>query len=88
LARLVGRDSSRLDEAEIYRACVETVGGSINDAIVGPLFWLAVAGPAGLWAYKAVDVLDTRIGHRSGHRSRFGRSSALLDDLANIIPAR
>ena len=88
LERLVGRDTSRLDEAEIHRTCVETIGENTNDAIVAPLFWLAVAGPAGLWAYKAIDTLDRMVGHRNARYSHFGRSSARLDDLANLIPAR
>ncbi len=88
LERLVGRDTSRLDEAEIDRTCIETIGENTNDAIVAPLFWLAVAGPGGLWAYKAIDILDRMVGHRNARYSHFGRAAALLDDLANLVPAR
>ncbi len=88
LARLDGRDASLADRIEFDRRCVEAVGGGANDAVVAPLFWLAVAGPAGLWAYKAVDILDRRAGRRSNRRSPMGGTSAVLDDLANLIPSR
>jgi adenosylcobinamide-phosphate synthase len=88
LAMIVGRDTGSLDEAEIRRACVETIGENANDAVVAPLFWLAVAGPAGLWAYKAINTLDSMVGYRNAKYLQFGRAAARLDDLANLIPAR
>ncbi len=88
LSLIVGRDTADLDEPEVYRACVETIGENANDAIVAPLFWLAVAGPAGLWAYKAINTLDSMVGYRDHRYLHFGRASARLDDLANLVPAR
>jgi len=88
LAMIVGRDTGRLDEAEIGRACVETIGENACDAVVAPLFWLAMAGPAGLWAYKAINTLDSMVGHRDARYLHLGRASARLDDLANLVPAR
>ncbi len=55
LALIVGRDTASLDEPEIARACIETVAENCNDAVVAPLFWLALGGPAALWAFKAVE---------------------------------
>ena len=88
LAMVVGRDTGGLDEAGIYRACVETIGENTNDAVVAPLFWLAIAGPAGLWAYKAINTLDSMVGYKNARYLHFGRASARLDDLANFVPAR
>jgi len=88
LAMIVGRDTGRLDEAEVGRACLETIGENTNDAIVAPLFWLAIAGPPGLWAYKAINTLDSMVGHRDARHRYLGRASARLDDLANLVPAR
>src|SRR5262249_55235201 len=65
LAMIVGRDTDRLDEPEICRACVETVAENFGDAVVAPLFWFVVAGPAGLWALKAVSTLDSMLGYRN-----------------------
>jgi adenosylcobinamide-phosphate synthase len=43
--------------------------------------------PAAL-AYKAVNTLDSMIGHRNPPYTYFGRVAARLDDVANFIPAR
>ncbi len=43
--------------------------------------------PAAL-AYKAVNTLDSMIGHRERPYTYFGRVAARVDDVANYIPAR
>jgi adenosylcobinamide-phosphate synthase len=88
LAMIVGRDTAGLDATGINRACVETIGENTNDAIVAPLFWLALLGPAGLWGYKAVNTLDSMVGYRNPRYQNFGWASAKLDDLVNLVPAR
>ena len=88
LSRIVGRDTSDLDRAEIDRACVETVAENTNDAVVAPLFWYAVGGPVGLWAYKAINTLDSMVGYRNDRYLRLGWASARLDDVAGFVPAR
>jgi adenosylcobinamide-phosphate synthase len=45
-------------------------------------------GPIGIFAYKAINTLDSMIGHRSPRYVNFGWAAARLDDLANLIPAR
>ena len=53
LAMIVGRDTATLDEAEIMRAVIETVSENTSDAIVAPIFYLVIGGPAAialLWA--------------------------------------
>ena len=42
----------------------------------------------GLAAYKAINTLDSMIGHRNDQFHAFGGFAARLDDLANYIPAR
>ncbi len=88
LALIVGRDTDRLDGPEINRACVETIGENASDAIVAPLFWLVLGGPAGLWAFKAISTLDSMVGYRNARYLHIGRASARLDDLACLVPAR
>ena len=88
LPRLCGRDPRDLDPAGITRAVVESVAENTSDAIVAPLIWGALAGPAGLTGYRAVNTLDAMVGHHSPRYERFGRASARLDDVANWIPAR
>jgi adenosylcobinamide-phosphate synthase len=88
LARIVGRDTAHLNESEIARAVIETLAESTCDGIVAPLFWLAAGGVSGGMAYKAINTLDSMIGHREPPYRYFGRVAARLDDAANFIPAR
>lgn len=88
LPRLCGRDPGHLDAAGITRAVVESVAENTSDAIVAPLLWGALAGPAGQAAYRAVNTLDAMAGHRSPRYERFGWAPARLDDVANWAPAR
>jgi adenosylcobinamide-phosphate synthase len=88
LATIVGRDTAMLDDAEILRAVIETVAEGLCDGIVAPVFYLALGGVPLACAYKAVNTLDSMIGHPEHPYTYFGRVAARLDDLANFIPAR
>ena len=88
LARIVGRDTGNLDESEICRAIIETLAESLCDGIVAPLFYLTLGGAPLAMAYKAVNTLDSMIGHRDQRYLYLGRAAARLDDAANWLPAR
>ncbi|MGA2456488.1 MAG: adenosylcobinamide-phosphate synthase CbiB [Terriglobales bacterium] len=88
LARIVGRDTNELDEQEVCRAVVETLAESLSDGIIAPLLYLALGGVPLAMAYKAVNTLDSMIGHRDEKYLYFGRVAARIDDVANYIPAR
>jgi adenosylcobinamide-phosphate synthase len=85
---LVGRDPSRLDGDELCRAAVESVAENTVDAVVAPLLWAAVAGPAGVLAHRAANTLDAMVGHRTERHGRFGWAAARLDDAMNWPAAR
>jgi adenosylcobinamide-phosphate synthase len=85
---IVGRDTAALSESEIARATVETVAESTADGVIAPLFYLAIGGAPLALAYKAINTLDSMIGHRDERYVDFGWASARLDDVANWIPAR
>lgn len=88
LPSLCGRDPSVLDEEGLTRAALESVAENTSDATVGALFWGAVAGVPGLFAYRAANTLDAMIGYRSEKYRNFGWAAARFDDLVNIVPAR
>jgi len=88
LARIVGRDTAALDEREILRATIETLAENLSDAVIAPLFYLALGGPVAMAAYKAVNTLDSMAGYKNDRYREFGWASARLDDVANWIPAR
>lgn len=88
LAMIVGRDTESLDETEILRAVIETVAEGLCDGVVAPIVYLALGGVPLAFAYKAVNTLDSMIGHLEPPYRYFGRVAARLDDLANFVPAR
>lgn len=88
VSRIVGRDTERLSEEEIVRATIETTAESTNDGMIAPLFYLVLGGAPLALAYKAVNTLDSMIGHRNERYIDLGWASARLDDVANWIPAR
>src|SRR5262245_21303937 len=88
VARIVGRYTYALDESEVTRAVIETLAESASDGVVAPIFYLAIGGAPAALAYKAVNTLDSMIGHRDGRYEYFGKFAARLDDVANYIPAR
>jgi len=88
LSMIVGRDTDKLNEPEIIRASVETVAESIMDGIIAPLFYAFIGGPILIWAYKAINTLDSMVGYRSERFIDFGKPAAKLDGVVNFIPAK
>ncbi|HVM55204.1 MAG TPA: adenosylcobinamide-phosphate synthase CbiB [Acidimicrobiales bacterium] len=88
LPALVGRDPSTLGPDEIARAVVESVAENTVDAVVAPALWAAAAGAPGVVGHRAVNTMDSMVGHRSERYERFGWASARLDDATAWIPAR
>lgn len=88
VAMIVGRDSATLTEPEIVRATVETIAESTSDGIIAPLVYLTLGGAPLALAYKAINTLDSMVGHRDARYEYFGWASARLDDVMNWLPAR
>lgn len=88
LSRIVGRETAALDEPALARAAIESLAENTSDGVTAPLFWGVLFGLPGLFAYKAINTLDSMIGHRNARYEAFGKVAARLDDLANLIPAR
>jgi adenosylcobinamide-phosphate synthase len=88
VSMIVGRDPAKLDEAGIARAAIESLAENASDGIVAPIFWGVLFGLPGIAGYKAINTLDSMIGHRSRRHEYFGWAAARIDDVANFIPAR
>lgn len=88
LSRIVGRDTQTLNEQEISRALIETVAESCSDGVIAPLFYMAIGGVPLAMSYKAVNTLDSMIGHADDRYFYFGKMAARLDDVANFLPSR
>ena len=85
---IVGREVHTLDEHAIARAAIESGAENYSDGVVAPAFWYLLLGLPGLLAYKAINTMDSMIGHRSPRHHDFGRAAARMDDAVNWLPAR
>ena len=88
VSMIVGRDPNELDETGVARAAIESLAENASDGVVAPLFWGALFGLPGIVGYKAINTLDSMIGHRSERHQAFGWAAARIDDIANFVPAR
>jgi adenosylcobinamide-phosphate synthase len=88
VSMIVGRDPSQLDSAGIARASLESLAENTSDGIIAPLFWGAVLGLPGIAAYKAINTLDSMIGHMTPRFQAFGWFSARTDDWVNLPASR
>jgi adenosylcobinamide-phosphate synthase len=88
IARLVGRDTDRMDIAACRRAAIESLSENLTDGFVSPLAWYVVLGLPGIVLFKAVSTMDSMVGYKTPRYLKFGWCGARLDDLMNFIPAR
>ena len=88
VARIVGRDTGKLDAAGVARAAIESLAENFSDAIVAPVFWMTIGGLPGAALYKAINTADSMIGHRTPRYEAFGWAAARLDDLVNLPASR
>jgi len=88
VSMIVGRDSDQLDGSGVGRAALESLAENASDGVVAPIFWGLLFGIPGMAAYKAINTLDSMIGHRTPRYEAFGWASARIDDVANWAPAR
>ncbi len=88
VSMIVGRDTSVLDAAGVTRAAVETIAENTSDGVIAPMLYTAIGGPVLGFVYKAVNTMDSMLGHKNDKYMYFGRFAARLDDVVNFIPAR
>ncbi len=88
LSQMVARNTSQLDEYGVARVTIEHVAGNICAGAVAPVFWYVLFGFPGILVYKAVNIMDTMIAHRTPRYRAFGMTAAGLDGALTLIPAR
>lgn len=88
VAKIVGRETKDLDEANVVTAAVESAAENFSDAVFAPVFWYFILGLPGIIMYKFINTADSMIGHKSEKYQQFGYGAARLDDLLNWVPAR
>lgn len=70
------------------RAAVGFSAWALNRCVVGPGLWFLILGPQGLCVYVAVASADRVMNYRDPQAEIFGRTTAILDDVLNYVPAR
>jgi adenosylcobinamide-phosphate synthase len=88
VARIVGRDTSAMDQPAVARAAIESAAENLSDGVIAPAFWFLIAGLPGLLIYKITNTADSMIGHRTPRHEAFGWAAARFDDVLNWVPAR
>jgi adenosylcobinamide-phosphate synthase len=71
----------------VASAAIESVAENAADSFVSPLLFFLLLGVPGAMAYRVVNTLDAMWGYR-GRYEYMGKSTARLDDLLNLVPAR
>jgi adenosylcobinamide-phosphate synthase len=88
VGHIVGRNTASLDAHGVARGAIESLAENFADGVVAPAFWYVILGLPGLFAYKAINTMDSMIGYKSERYRDFGMVAARLDDAVNLIPAR
>jgi adenosylcobinamide-phosphate synthase len=64
----------------VARAAIESLAESFCDGVAGAAVLAGDGGPAGVWAYKALNTADSLIGHPEPDCAPFGWAAARADD--------
>jgi adenosylcobinamide-phosphate synthase len=88
LSYLVSRDTQDMTETEVYKAGLETWSENLSDGVIAPLFYLLLFGLPGIAVYKAINTMDSMIAYKTERYFYFGKTAAIVDDIANYIPSR
>jgi adenosylcobinamide-phosphate synthase len=92
LAYLVSRDVTQLTEVEVRESAIETLAENLNDSVIAPLFWFALAGLPGAALYRFANTADAMWGYRGERNGRIwtwaGKWAARCDDVLSWLPAR
>jgi len=88
IAKLVGRDTDRMDIAACRRAAIESASENLTDGFVSAIFWYALAGLPGIVLFKVASTMDSMVGYKTPRYLKFGWCGARLDDVMNWLPAR
>ncbi len=92
LSWLVSRDVTSLDAAQVRESAIESLAENLNDSVVAPLFWFAIAGLPGAALYRFANTADAMWGYRGERGGRdwtwAGKWAARADDVLSWLPAR
>lgn len=82
-----GVEAGGLDAHGLARGSVELFAVRLCDGLVGPVFWYALAGLPGLFAYRVAVTIADSLPFRTPSYAAFGAAAAAMDRLFNALPA-
>lgn len=88
VSRLVSRDATVLDAAQVREAALGSLSENLSDSVVAPLLAHAVGGTPAALLYRYVNTADAMWGYRTARWRHAGTVAARADDLANLAAAR
>jgi len=88
LSMIVKRNTKHLDKNHISSAVLESVSENTVDGITGPLFYYAIFGLPGAFVYRAINTIDSMVGHKTSLFRNIGWFGANCDTILNYIPSR
>jgi len=72
----------------LYSAAIESGAENLVDSVISPLFYFLIFGLPGAMVYRAINTADNLIGYTDVNYKKFGKFAALVDYVANYLPAR
>lgn len=88
LSMIVKRDTSKLDKNHVISGVLESISENTVDGITGPMFYYALFGIPGAFAYRVVNTADSMIGYKTDLFKNIGWFAAKCDTVLNYIPSR
>ncbi|MBK7719316.1 MAG: cobalamin biosynthesis protein CobD [Simplicispira sp.] len=92
LAWLVSREVDHLSADEVRQSAIESLAENLNDSVVAPIFWFALAGLPGAALYRFANTADAMWGYPGMRGGRYwqwaGKWAARADDVLSWLPAR
>jgi len=87
VARLCSRDTGALSALQVRETAIETLAENLNDSVLAPLLWWALAGLPGAVLYRYANTADAMWGYR-GRWEWAGKWAAWADDALSWLSAR
>ena len=88
LSMIVKRNTKNLDKNHVISGVVESISENTVDGITGPLFYFALFGLPGAFAYRVINTVDSMIGYKTDIFKNVGWFGATCDTILNYIPSR
>ena len=88
LSMIVKRNTKNLDKNHILSGTLESLSENIVDGITGPMFYFAIFGLPGAFAYRIINTVDSMVGYKTQMFKNLGWFGANCDNILNYIPSR